>query len=428
MESIQEKVKLFIRQNNLLDEHARVIVGLSGGPDSVCLALMLHRLGYEVIAVHCNFHLRDEESWRDEQFATALCEKNGIICHKAEFDTLKYAKEQKISIEMAARELRYSKFRHLKKELKADAIAVGHHKSDNAETIILNLIRGTGVKGLCGMQPRNEDIVRPLLCLTRQEILSFLQDLRQGYVVDHTNMENDYARNKVRLDILPTMEQINPGVIQNLTSTIENMNEVQKVYRKAIDDAIKECCERKANGELYISIQKLEEQPSPLSVLHEVLAPMGFNKAQLKNILAATKESGKIFTGKWRRLLIDRDFMIIESTSYPPVNIDKEIVSVESINMKKDNSHAYIDADKLHGELCLRTPLEGDSFAPFGMGGKRKLLSDFLTNQKLNLFEKERLPLLMDGDEIVWVAGLRSSELYRVDDKTQKVIILSLKS
>lgn len=428
MGSIQEKVKLFIQQNALLDEHARVIIGLSGGPDSVCLAMILHRLGYEVIAVHCNFHLRDEESRRDELFATALCEKIGIICHKVEFDTQKYAKEQKISIEMAARELRYSEFRHLKENVKADAIAVGHHKNDNAETIILNLIRGTGVKGLCGMQPKNDDIVRPLLCLTRQEILSFLQDLGQDYVIDHTNMENDYARNKVRLDILPIMELINPGVVQNLTSTIENMNEVQKVYSKAIDDAVKECCERKANGELYINIQLLEKQPSPLSTLHEILAPLGFNKAQLKNMLAATKECGKIFTGKEHRLLIDRGFMIIESTHYPSYDISKEIVPIENINMKKDNDYAYIDADKLQGELFLRTPQDGDNFAPFGMKGKRKLLSDFLTDQKLNLFEKERQPLLMDGEEIVWVVGLRSSELYRVDDNTQRVIILSLKS
>ena len=428
MESIQKKVKLFIRQNNLLDEHARVIVGLSGGPDSVCLAVMLQSLGYEVIAVHCNFHLRDEESWRDEQFAIALCEKIGITCHKARFDTLKYAKEQKISIEMAARELRYSEFRRLKKELNADAIAVGHHKNDNAETVILNLIRGTGIKGLCGMQPRNEDIVRPLLCLTRQEVLSFLQNLGQDYVVDRTNMENDYARNKVRLDILPIMELINSGAVQNLTSTIENMNEVQRVYRKAIDDAVKECCKWNANGELHINIQKLEEQPSPLSVLHEILAPMGFNRVQLKNILATTKESGKIFAGRERRLLIDRDFIIVESTCYPAVDILKEMVSAEDVNMKKDNNYAYIDADKLHGELLLRTPQDGDSFVPFGMKGRRKLLSDFLTNQKLNLFEKERQPLLVDGEEIVWVAGLRSSELYRVDDNTQRVIILSLKS
>ncbi len=424
MQGALEKVRNYIRQHHLLEEGARVLVGLSGGPDSVCLARILDSLGYGVVAVHCNFHLRGDESQRDEQFVVSLCQQMGWELHRVDFDTQTYARQQKISIEMAARELRYEHFRSLLHDTQAHVIAVGHHQDDNIETLLLNAVRGTGIRGLCGMQPRNNDVVRPLLCLTRQEILAHLADIQQNYVTDHTNLEDAYARNKVRLDVLPLLEHINAGAMKNLASTQENLAEVMKVYQQAMQQALAECVEQRANGEIYIHIAKLQSQPSPISILHETLSPLGFNKAQMEDMLHTLHESGKVFTAEGRRALVDRQHIIVEAAHYPMPAIHQEVVDVQDLHMQKDPSHAYLDADKLHGELTLRTPRTGDTFAPFGMGGKRKLLSDFLTDQKLTLFEKEHQSLLIDGNEIAWVVGRRSSELYRVDEHTKRVLQL----
>ena len=424
MQGALEKVRNYIRQHHLLEEGARVLVGLSGGPDSVCLARILDSLGYGVVAVHCNFHLRGDESQRDEQFVVSLCQQMGWELHRVDFDTQTYAQHRKISIEMAARELRYEHFRSLLHDTQAHVIAVGHHQDDNIETLLLNAVRGTGIRGLCGMQPRNNDVVRPLLCLTRQEILAHLADIQQDYVTDHTNLEDAYARNKVRLDVLPLLEHINAGAMKNLASTQENLAEVMKVYQQAMQQSLAECVEQRANGEIYIHIAKLQSHPSPISILHETLSPLGFNKAQMEDMLHTLHESGKVFTAEGRRALVDRQHIIVEAAHYPMPAIHQEVVDVQDLHMQKDPSHAYLDADKLHGELTLRPPRTGDTFAPFGMGGKRKLLSDFLTDQKLTLFEKEHQSLLIDGNEIAWVVGRRSSELYRVDEHTKRVLQL----
>ena len=424
MKKTEEKVRQFILRQGLLREGARVVVGVSGGPDSVCLMYMLQRLGYEIIAVHCNFHLRGEESMRDERFVEGLCRKHALPYRKADFDTERYAAQHKVSIEMGARELRYTVFRKFAEECVAEAIAVGHHQDDNAETMMLNLVRGTGIKGLCGMQPKNGDIVRPLLCLTRQDVLDYLQEAGLDYVTDHTNAEDIYARNKVRLNVMPLFESINKGALQNIVSTMENLSEVQKVYRKAMEDAMKDCCQHKENGEIHIIINKLRLLPSPISLLHEMLSPLGFNRKQLKDVLSSIDSTGRMYETEGRRALIDREAIIVEGTDYSPADIHQEIVPIEKVVIDKSANYAYFDADKVHGELTLRTPREGDTFAPFGMKGRRKLLSDFLTDLKLNRFEKEKQPLLMDGEEIAWVVNRRSSELYRVDATTKRVVVI----
>lgn len=423
MNKTVNKVRNYILENNLLKPGSSVLVGLSGGPDSVCLVRILASLGYKIIAAHCNFHLRGEESMRDEHFAESLSREYNIMYAKADFDTENWAKEHKVSIEMAARELRYEFFREKKEKYQCSAIAVGHHQDDNVETFLLNVVRGTGIKGACAIQPKNGDIIRPLLCLTRNEIQNFLDSINQNYVTDHTNLEDEYSRNKIRLNVMPLLQSINPSVSSNIASTIENLNEVKKMYQASIDLAIRQCCHTNDHGEILIEKEQLKNQPSPISVLHEILSPIGFNKAQTKEILCSLNECGKMFIAS-RRVLIDRAHIIIEASSYPFPTIKTSSVNKSQLTISNDPTFAYIDSDKLKGSLTLREPKEGDTFAPFGMNGKRKLVSDFLTDKKLNRFAKEHQPLLCDNDEIVWVVGLRSSELYRIDENTINITIL----
>ena len=426
---LEDKVAAFICKHGLLKHGTQVVVGLSGGPDSVCLALTLHKLGYVVVAAHCNFHLRGDESMRDERFVTELCLRMGWQLHRKDFDTESHAQGTGQSIEMAARELRYAWFGQLIEKTKAEAVAVGHHKDDNVETLILNLVRGTGLKGLCGMQPKQGHIVRPLLCVTHKEVLEWLDVCGEGYVTDRTNLEDEYARNKVRLDILPLLNTINAGAAENIVSTIENLTEVKKVYDAAISAAIAECCTETSNDSLHIDTHTLMLQPSPISVLHEVLGPKGFNKTQLKDILSAHDKCGRHFEAGSCRVVVDRGTLIVEEVRNRALpTLEVKTVKPEDLNMIKDGTVAYVDAAKVKSGLTVRWPRTGDSFAPFGMRGQRKLLSDFMTDCKMTLTEKEQQPLVVDGEEIVWVVGRRTSELYRVDDGSLTVFEVRVKS
>ena len=443
---ITARVANFIGRHHLLSPGAKVIVGLSGGPDSVCLTLMLHEMGYDLTGVHCNFHLRGEESMRDERFVRDLCQKLNIPLHKADFDTAQYAKDHKLSIEMAARELRYDLFRRLKAELHAEAIAVGHHQDDNVETLMLNMVRGTGIKGACGMQPVNGDIIRPLLCLRRHEIMHFLAARQQDYVTDHTNLEDEYARNKVRLNIVPQLEAINPRAVDNMSTTMDNLREVYNIYIWWMEQVHQRCCSLLPTGDMRIDIPQLLSLPSPQSALHELLSPACLSRADITSLLDICQQtaqptssptlphpcesnsrtlSGKVFGKEGRRVIVDRDCLLLEAEHYTQPTISHTVHPISEVHIEKAPHLAYLDADKLSGPLTVRTPMPGDTFAPFGMGGRRKLLSDYMTDQKMNLFDKERQLLLVDGNEIAWVVGRRGSEKYRVDKNTKRVVVAS---
>ena len=228
------KVERYIEKYHLLERGDKVLVALSGGADSVALLLALLKLGYSCEAIHCNFHLRDEESDRDEKFVEELCRIKGVLLHVVHFDTQHYAREHKISIEMAARELRYAVFEEYRCKREATAVAVAHHRDDNAETLLLNLIRGTGIRGLRGIQPKNGYIIRPLLCVGRSDIMEYLEWRGVGYVTDSTNLTSDYTRNKIRLEIIPRMAEINPSVGDSIDATAKRVSDAELVYRNAI--------------------------------------------------------------------------------------------------------------------------------------------------------------------------------------------------
>lgn len=423
---IEKKIAQYIDNERLFSLNARIIVALSGGADSVALLRILHTLGYDCEAAHCNFHLRGAESDRDEMFVRKLCKTMRIPLYTIDFATEQYAIEKKISIEMAARELRYQWFAEIKEKTKADVIAVAHHQDDSVETVLLNLIRGTGINGLLGIRPKNGDIVRPLLCISRKEITDYLQNAGQEYVTDSTNLQDEYTRNKIRLNLLPLMQEINPLVKEHIIDTSNYLNDVNRIYNKGIEEGKQRVIE-KGN----IRIVPLLKEPSPGALLFEILYPLGFNAAQTKNILAILEgQTGKQFISKdgWR-VVKDRELLLIdkkEKQEIPPFCLIKEEKEYTRDFIIPHEKHiACFDTDKLIGELNLRKWQTGDIFIPFGMKGKKKV-SDYLTDRKFSIIQKENQWVLCCGDKIIWIVGERTDNRFRIDEKTKKVTVFKM--
>lgn len=431
-----QRVRKYIEQNELLNHNAKHLVALSGGADSVALLIVLKQLEYDVEAVHCNFKLRGEESNRDERFCIELCKQIDVPLHIVHFDTQEYAVMHKISIEMAARDLRYGYFRQLRTAIDATDICVAHHKDDQAETMLLNIIRGTGLRGLAGMKPRNEDIVRPFLCVSRTDIEDFLTLQKQDYVTDSTNLVNDVKRNKIRLDILPLLKEINPSIVDSLVSTADNVRCAVPVIESFVSEWKSE------NGFPHINLKALHSSPSPKCLLFEMLHPLGFNSAIIDEI-ATSKD---IKTGcSWSNndgtkvALADRGCLIIdEPHQQMPHQVmpiegnyrlsNGSLLEVKTINndadftLSKDSDIAQLDAAKVKWPLTLRNAAEGDCFQPFGMKGT-KLVSDFLTDRKVPLTQKRRTLCVTDATgTIIWLVGHRINERFRFTSDTIKVL------
>jgi tRNA(Ile)-lysidine synthase len=419
------KVKDYIRKHKLLNDNDLYIVALSGGADSVALLLLLDEMGYNIHAAHCNFHLRGEESDRDELFCESLCQQKSIPFHRIHFDTLTYAETHKVSVEMAARELRYHYFEELRSDIGATGVCVAHHQDDSVETVLLNLIRGTGLRGLTGIQCRNGHILRPLLCVSRKEIESYLQTKDQDYVIDSTNLEDDMLRNKVRLRVIPLLQELNPAVTENILRTSENLTEAQGIL-----DSIVSLYKNSKS----LDLNELNKYGSSEYILFEWLKAYGFNGVQVKEAMGA--ETGSIFTSSLGYdLLVDRGRFVVEPTlkSLKPLCIPEEgtyVLDEETkISVKKvpvwvsrEERVATLDASKVHFPLTVRRVEKGDKMVPYGMRGHR-LLSDIMTDRKMTLFEKRRQIVVVDAKGIiVWLAGIRISDLCQIDDTTTEVV------
>lgn len=429
-----DKISKYISEHKLLSDGDKVIATLSGGADSVALLHILRRLGYNCIAVHCNFHLRGDESMRDQHFVEELCKHLNIPLYVIDFDTELYARENKLSIEMAARTLRYKEFEKIRLEESATAIAVAHHRDDSAETLLLNLMRGCGIRGLHGIRPKNGYIIRPLLCIGRNDILQYLQDRGIEYVIDSTNLSSDYTRNKIRLELLPLMAQINPSIEETIADTAERLAEAEEIYNQAIEEAT-----GRVLSDSTIDISKLKQEKAPGTLLHELLSPYGFNSAQVRDILAnIDSESGRRYkTAEWE-VIKDRERLIITpkgeefskiplpqegevSTPHGLLRIDRNIYNG---TIPKQRNIATLDTAKIEFPLTLRNTKKGDRFHPFGMRGT-KLVSDYLTDRKRSIIEKEQQLVVTDAnDNIIWLVGERPSAMCSIGNSTTEVITL----
>ena len=466
-------MRRFASVHELFVYGGKYIVALSGGADSVSLLFVLkhleHELGISVVAAHCNFHLRGAESVRDEEFCKQLCGRLDVPLHLIHFDTQAYADLHRVSIEMAARDLRYGYFENLRRDIEAQDICVAHHRDDSVETVLLNLVRGTGLRGLRGIQPRNGNIIRPLLSLSREDIVQYLDALGENYVTDSTNLHNDVKRNKIRLDVMPLLRELNPSVSQSIFETSLRVTEALKIFDDAIQHAIADVttpprgctlggalvssAPTKQLGTtpsqpLTISVDRLKQQPSPEYTLHEILRPRGFTSAQIEQIYTSldTSPAGKIVTSHTHELAFDRGSLLVqpktnaadaarsmripETGTYVFSDSLKIKVTTEDCGDGYEPSRASdcvcLDASNIKFPLTLRYIEQGDRFAPFGMNGM-KLVSDYLTDRKKNVFEKRAQLVVTDAQQrIVWLVGERTDNRFRISKETSKALRFTL--
>lgn len=429
-------VRESIEREGLLSREGLHLVALSGGADSVALLHLLLEMGFRVEAAHCNFHLRGEESNRDEQFVADLCERLQVPLHRAHFDTRDYAALHHVSIEMAARDLRYHYFQQLADDIGAETICVAHHRDDAVETFLMNLLRGSGIHGLTGMRQRNGRVVRPLLAVSRADIEAYLKSIGECFVTDSTNLQTDVLRNKIRLQLIPMLKQLQPKAVENIGQTADFMLEIEQLFDEQY--ALQRSQLLSDDGRM-LPIANLRNICFPENFLHEWLDPMGFNTSQIRQLLMLVgRFSGRTFESSTHQLLLDRDAIIVEPfQNLPPSmkvpeegryhywgNIAFKFAKSNNVTISKSKYLATVDAAKVEFPLTVRPVQDGDRFVPFGMTGHR-LLSDFLTDRKLTLFEKRRQLVITDRhDEILWVVGWRTDNRCRVSPQTTTVLLM----
>lgn len=453
--NFEQTIEQYIIRHGLMRLGGFYLVGLSGGADSVALLCVLRQLGYRIEAVHCNFHLRGDESLRDELFCVSLCEKMGIPLHRAHFDTKIFSRVHHLSIEMGARELRYGYFERLRRDMGADDICVAHHRDDQVETVLLNLIRGTGMDGLQGMKPRNGNVVRPMLAVPRSEVMRYLDIIKQDYVTDSSNLVNDVMRNKLRLDIIPQLELINPAARTNIFRMTENLREANSLVEAQLQADIASV----RRGEMCYDLKGVHRLNSPLYTLWAILSMYGLNRSQTKEVLAHKGGVG-VWTSKAYVAIAERGSLQIltkEDWQYKPsiLRIPEEGVYLYSVGptdgcelsfedkkarirvvhqvvnddfrIERISTIATLDAARISFPLVVRPVKTGDRFVPFGMSGS-KLISDFLTDNKVSAIDRRRQVVVEDGEgNIVWLVGRRIDQRYAIDGKrSEGAIVISL--
>lgn len=449
------RVGAFASAHCLFVRGGKYIVALSGGADSVALLLAMCSMAaewqIEVEAAHCNFRLRGDESDRDENFCKALCDAHGVPLHLIHFDTREYTSLHHVSIEMAARRLRYDYFERLRHDIGADGICVAHHRDDSVETVLLNLVRGTGIRGLRGIQPRNGNILRPMLSVSRSEIVGFLDSLGQPYVTDSTNLVPDVKRNKIRLQLMPLLQQLNPNVAQSIFETSLRVGEAVNVYDDAVGRAVAEVvdgAEVSVEAPVSVSISRLLAQVSPESVLFSILSPCGFTSSQVEmvhSVMARQSDRTRVFASNTHELCFNRDSLLIQPLGYGVHTLSKRVPECGHYSFAEDLKFDFsiapatadftpstdplrvtLDAAQIAWPLTVRNISDGDRFTPFGMKHS-KLVSDFLTDRKRSVFDKRRQLVVADASgRIVWLVGERTDNRFRTTAGTSQVLTIGV--
>lgn len=433
-----EKVKRYIEQNNLFSKEDKIILAISGGADSVCLMHILIELGVYFELAHCNFNLRGKESDNDEEFVRSLSSSYNLVLHSKSFDTSGYSIREQVSVQMAARELRYEWFDRLLHSENAKYIAVAHHQDDSLETFFINLIRGTGISGLRGILSKHNSIVRPFLIVNRTEIESYMLSNKYLYRKDSSNQSTKYIRNSIRIKLLPILKDINPSAISNIKNSISILSDTSLIFNNHINSIRNQLLVSKG-GVFSASIEKLKKLSPLKSYLFEILKPFGFYQIDAIS-LALDGRSGVRFFSKSHCLLIDRDQIFItdnaldDNFSLTVNQSDNEVVlssqkicfsfSKKVIFDKKKNV-AHLDFDELEFPLLLRRWKKGDKFIPLGMNNFKKI-SDFFVDNKFSIFQKKEQWILCSRGEIVWLVGSRIDDRFKVKSTTKNLYIAEI--
>ena len=402
----------------------------SGGVDSVVLAHLLKQANYNFELAHCNFKLRGDEANEDTEFCEAFAKQLNIPIHIIYFDTKQFASENKLSIQMAARQLRYDWLAGLLKMQQCHCVLTAHHANDTLETVLVNLVRGTGIKGLQGVPEKQDNRVRPLLFATKEEIISYADTQKLNYREDSSNQETKYKRNFIRHKIIPELKKLNPTIEQTIYTSTRFFKQSHDIVLAFAYLKFKEICTEN-NNELYIDIEKLKVEKQKETLLFEWLYSKGFKTQQIEQlclVLENTGSVGKLFNSATHQLLIDRKNICVQAinqlrieenysiksitdTAHLPIKLTIKEVSV--LNTVNEKGIIYIPNNDNTFPLTLRRWKQGDKFKPFGMNGFKKL-SDFFKDQKLTRFEKDKVWLLCNNEHIIWIVGYRLDERCRV--------------
>ena len=417
----------FIRKHKLFTPEERILLAVSGGLDSMVMILLFMEAKFDIAVAHANFKLRGDESDGDEAFVKSFCEARGIPFYTTTFDTNNYAAEKKISIQMAARELRYVWFRQLIKQHGFAKIATAHHADDQAETIFLNMVKGEGLNGLTGMPINKRNVVRPLMFASKENLEHYARNTHLKWREDSTNKEDNYQRNFIRHQIFPRIHKINPGLNDSLLRTSEKAKGEMLILKYGLDALKTEFFKVSEDGLIHISKALFDKFPEP-AVAWRLLDEFGFTLDEMNDLLSILhQQSGKIFLSTTHKLVVDRDTLIVQSLMHASPEADVLITgegifkrgnqtlacSIASDSFTSNPNEAWLDYSKLKFPLTWRKWREGDRFIPLGMTGFKKV-SDFLIDEKLSLPEKENVTVVESGGEIVWV-GMRIDERVKSD-------------
>ena len=417
----------FLRERKLL-------VAVSGGLDSMVLSDLLRLLNYEISIAHCNFNLRGNESDGDEDFIAQYAEENNLHFFVTRFDTITFASDHKLSIQVAARQLRYLWFDELLRENNVDHLLTAHHLDDSIETFLINLTRGTGLEGLMGIPHQNGKIIRPLLPFTRDEILAYAKENNVQWREDSSNASNKYLRNKLRHDVVPLLKGLNPTFADSFRQTLANLQQSRSLVEDASVLVYKQVVSEKENQK-HFDIRQLKRMPNYKSYLYQWLSPFGFTAWE--DIYAlADAQSGKYIVSINFRLLKHRDVLILEPLAEgtdevfeipygqeqinEPISLSLSIT--QTINKNATKKSIFVDNQLINYPLILRKWKDGDYFCPSGMKGLRKKISKFFKDEKFSLSEKENTWLLCSGEEVIWIVGHRADERFKVRGNTNTIL------
>lgn len=439
-----KQFKRYIAAQKLFLRKEKILLTVSGGIDSVAMCELFYQAGLQFGIAHCNFGLRGGESDADEIFVKTLAEKYEVTFYVNHFDTPEFARNKGISIQMAARELRYKWFDEILTAEKYQYIATAHHQNDEIETFFINLMRGTGVAGLHGILPKQNRIIHPLLFANRDKIAEFVNANKLEFREDSSNSSDKYVRNAIRHQIVPVFKQLAGDFEQTMIENIRKIRDTETVFLEMLE--LKRCQLLKTEKDrVLINIDELQKL-NPLKIyLYHFLATYHFNAETIESLINALDDiSGKQFFSPTHRLLKDRENLIIigleeevtscdlisitaeTNTIEVPLHIDfRQTTESEIIKINPDKNFAYLDFDKLKFPLTLRKWKQGDFFYPYGMKGKKKV-SDFFTDQKFSILDKEQTWLLCSAEDIVWIIGWRIDDRYKLSNKSKKAFIAHL--